>query len=125
MAISPWSETESFEPWEMRTVQLVGLVKHPGPVAYETDEVTMPRGVGEIPTRAVDAFELRALKKLREGEDLYAEVISGQKARTLGPIYAGAKCLSCHAVIGELLGAFSYTYNIGKPAGPVGGVVLP
>lgn len=125
MATSPWSETETFEPWEMRTVQLIGLVKHPGPVAYETDEVTMPRGVGEIPTRAVDAFEMRGLKKLREGDDLYAETIPGQKARALGPIYAGAKCISCHANQGELLGAFSYTYDIDKPVGPQAGAPVP
>ncbi len=116
---------EDAEQWTFLSVQLVGLVKHPGPVAYETDEVTMPKGVGEIPTRAVDAFEMRGLKKLREGEDLYAEAIPGQKARVLGPIYAGAKCVSCHANQGELLGAFSYTYDIGKVAVPVGGAILP
>lgn len=73
MANQGWFHLEDAEPWTFRTVQLVGLVKHPGPVAYETDEVTMPKGVGEIPTRPLDAFEVRALKKLREGEDLYAE----------------------------------------------------
>ena len=125
MANQGWFHFEDAELWEFKTVQLVGLVKHPGPVAYETDEVTMPKGVGEIPTRTLDAFEVRALRKLREGEDLYAEAIPGQRARAMGPIYAGAKCVSCHANAGELLGAFSYTYDIGPAVAKPAGVATP
>ncbi len=98
--------------WEFRKVQLVGLVKHPEPVAYVSDQVPMAKGAGEIPTRSLDEFEVRGLKKLREGENLYVEMLPAKQARVLGPIYAGAKCVSCHATPGELLGAFTYTYDI-------------
>jgi hypothetical protein len=104
------------EAWQFRTVQLVGLVVHPEPVVYESDHVPMAKVVGEILTRPLDAFEVRGLKKLREGENVYAETIPGKVARVMGPIYAGASCVSCHAKTGELLGAFSYTYDIGKIA---------
>ena len=112
--------------WEFSRVQLIGLAKHPQPVAFEADKAPDAKDVSEIPTRSLDAFELRGLAKLRAGENLYVEQHPGDKARVLGPIYAGASCVSCHQKTGELLGAFSYTFNTGKIAvEPVGGVPIP
>ena len=112
--------------WEFSRVQLIGLAKHPQPVAFEADKAPDAKDVSEIPTRSLDAFELRGLAKLRAGENLYVEQHPGDKARVLGPIYAGASCVSCHQKTGELLGAFSYTFNTGKIAvQPAGGVAIP
>lgn len=112
--------------WEFSRVQLIGLAKHPQPVAFEADKAPDAKDVSEIPTRSLDAFELRGLAKLRAGENLYVEQHPGDKARVLGPIYAGASCVSCHQKTGELLGAFSYTFNTGKIAvQPAGGAPVP
>lgn len=112
--------------WEFSHVQLIGLVKHPQPVAFEADKAPDAKDVSEIPTRFLDAFELRGLAKLRAGENLYVEQHPGDKARVLGPIYAGASCVSCHQKTGELLGAFSYTFITGKIAvQPAAGVPVP
>ncbi len=120
-----WFQTNTSEPWQFRTVQLVGLVVHLEPVVYESDRVPMAKGVGEIPMRPLDAFEMRGLQKLRDGDDVYAETIPGKVARVMGPIYAGTSCVSCHAKTGELLGAFSCTYDIVKIAPTPIGVVHP
>ena len=94
--------------WGIRTVQLVGLAKHPEPVVYDTASVPGMIGIGEIPTREPDAFEVRALRALRSGDDLAVEGF-GSGIRAMGAIYAGKQCLSCHDRPGALLGAFSFT----------------
>ena len=125
MAKQGWFQLEDSEAWTFKKVQLVGLVVHPEPVAYESDAVPMAKTAGDIPTRSLDGFEVRGLKRLREGDDIYVETITGKQARVMGPIFAGAKCVNCHAKTGELLGAFSYTYDIGKVAAPAAGAPVP
>ncbi len=123
---SPEFGFHNVDSWEFSRVQLIGLVKHPQPVAFEADRAPDAKDVSEIPTRSLDAFELRGLTKLRAGENLYVEQHPGDKARVLGPVYAGASCVSCHQKTGELLGAFSYTFITGKIAvQPAGGVPVP
>jgi hypothetical protein len=59
-------------------------------------------------TRPLTKFETRALKSLREGDDLVTEATTEQ-IRMLGSLRASKQCLACHEVKrGELLGAFSY-----------------
>jgi hypothetical protein len=100
----PASETEQ---WTVRKVQLVGLTKNPKPVVYDADKVPGMKGVKDIPTRELDAFEKQALESLQSGDNLRVER-HGAEMRVMGPIYAGKQCLACHDKPGELLGAFTY-----------------
>ena len=111
-----------FEPLQFRQVQLVGLARPANPVVYETDDVTMGTEMTNVSTRPLDAFETWGLKKLKTGEDLYIAKLNTGKLRILGPIYAGAMCIGCHSQPGEMLGAFSYTFDVGPPKAKAPGV---
>jgi hypothetical protein len=100
----PASETEQ---WNVRTVQLVGLMKNPKPVVYDTANVPGMKGVKDMPTRELDAFEKHALEALQAGDNLKVDR-RGAEMRVMGPIYAGKQCLGCHDKPGEMLGAFTY-----------------
>ena len=100
----PVSETEQ---WSLRKVQLVGLTKNPRPVVYDADKVPGMKGIKEIPTRELDAFEKQALEALQSGDNLKVER-RGAEIQAMGPIYAGKQCLGCHEKPGEMLGAFTY-----------------
>jgi Protein of unknown function (DUF3365) len=100
----PASETEQ---WNVRKVQLVGLTKNPKPVVYDAANVPGMKGVKDIPTRELDAFEKQALEALQSGDNLKVDR-RGAEMRVLGPIYAGKQCLTCHDKPGEMLGAFTY-----------------
>ncbi len=95
------------ELWKVRKVQLVGLVMHKEPVVYVTDKMPDMKEPKEVPTRALDDFEKKALEAIRGGENLKAEK-RDKEIRMVGAIYAGQRCLTCHAQKGQLLGAFSY-----------------
>lgn len=100
----PASETEQ---WNVRKVQLVGLTKNPKPVVYDAAKVPGMKGVKDIPTRELDAFEKKALEALQSGDNLKVER-HGAEMRVMGPIYSGKQCLACHDKPGEMLGAFTY-----------------
>jgi hypothetical protein len=100
----PVSETEQLT---ILKVQLVGLSKHPKPVVYDAANVPGMKGVKDIPTRELDAFEKHALEALQSGENLKVER-RGSETRVMAPIYAGKQCLACHDKPGEMLGAFTY-----------------
>jgi Protein of unknown function (DUF3365) len=100
----PASETEQ---WNVRKVQLVGLTKNPKPVVYDTANVPGMKGVKDIPTRELNAFEKQALEALQSGDNLKVDR-RGAEMRVMGPIYAGKQCLTCHDKPGEMLGAFTY-----------------
>ncbi|MDF1667367.1 MAG: hypothetical protein P1V97_36815 [Planctomycetota bacterium] len=56
--------------------------------------------------RALDSFQEQALKRLRGGEKL---LLSTDRSRMVGGLYATGKCLKCHHVpSGTLIGALSY-----------------
>ncbi len=95
------------EQWNVRKVQLVGLTKNPKPVVYDTDKVPGMKGVKDMPTRELDAFEKQALKALKSGDNLKVER-HGAEMRVMGPMYAGKQCLTCHDQPGAMLGAFTY-----------------
>jgi len=94
--------------WSVGAVELVGLLLHPEPVAYISDQLPQMEDLRHAPTRKLDDFELKGLESLVRGEDLYA----GNTAtglRMLGAVRATKQCVQCHACErGELLGAFSY-----------------
>lgn len=94
--------------WEIKSLDLVGLVKHERPVAYITDQIRMNK-LKETPIRELDFFEAMGVDQLKNGKDLYSRNDRGI-VRMLGAIRAETECLSCHQVEkGTLLGAFSYT----------------
>lgn len=100
----PASETEE---WCVTKVQLVGLTKNPKPVVYDAANVPGMKGIKDIPTRELDAFEKHALEALQSGDNLKVDR-HGAEMRVMGPIYAGKQCMACHEKPGEMLGAFTY-----------------
>lgn len=101
-------ELEMAWPWEVATVDLVGL-DHAEPVVFESPNLPNMAELAALPTRPLDRFEAVALAALRDGDDLMA-VRDGEVVRMLGGVRAGSKCLACHqGERGRLLGAFTYT----------------
>jgi hypothetical protein len=100
---------DSTERWEVRRLELVGLLLHEKPVAYVTEHLPRMDELGEAATRSLDSFEASALERLRRGEDLLYTEASGAM-RMLGSIRSVKQCVGCHGgERGDLLGAFSYT----------------
>lgn len=101
--------------WSVATVELVGLLLQPEPVAYVSENLPRMEELRQAPTRKLDEFEKAGLNSLEHGEDLFtAETPSGM--RMLGSIRATKQCLQCHdGERGRLLGAFSYWLREGKP----------
>lgn len=95
------------EVWDVRSLQLVGLVKNPKPVVYESNKMPGMKDVKDLPTRDLNVFESRALESLRGGQQMIAEK-TGKQIHMMAPIFAGNRCLTCHSQKGQMLGAFSY-----------------
>lgn len=96
-------------PWKIRTLDLVGLVVHPKPVVYMSDNLPRMEELRKAPTRDLSAFESAGLAKLREGDDLFVRQMPEGSLRALGAVRALKQCLGCHGgARGDLLGAFSY-----------------
>ncbi|MBM4071199.1 MAG: hypothetical protein FJ271_20025 [Planctomycetes bacterium] len=101
--------------WKLRTLDLIGLVVHDEPVAYVSENLPRMDELRKAPKRTLDAFELKGLEALRNGQDLFVrEAAAGQ--RVLGAIRCARQCVDCHdAERGRLLGAFSYTFTRNGP----------
>jgi hypothetical protein len=96
------------ERWVVVRLELVSLLKHKEPVAYATDAFPNLTESDNAPTRPLNLIEKKALKALREGDDLATES-SGDRIRMVGSLRASKQCLECHEVKrGDLLGAFSW-----------------
>jgi hypothetical protein len=94
--------------WEVRRIELIGLLTHKKPVAYVTANLPRMDEVKKAPTRQLDAFESWGLRKLRGGEDLVLGE-SAEQVRMVGALRAARQCAECHGCErGALLGAFSY-----------------
>ena len=94
--------------WGVTRLQLVSLLKSETPGVYRSKDLPRMEALKKTPTRPLDAFEAKALKRLQAGEDI---VVEGRTNRIhlLGSVRATKQCLECHDVHrGELLGAFSY-----------------
>ena len=96
--------------WELRTVELIGLVQYDEPVAYTSPD--LPR-MGETAThhvRTLTDFERSALPRLAGGEWVVAAE-HGDRLRAVGALPAAKACAACHGVEeGRLLGALSYDF---------------
>jgi len=98
--------------WELTRVQLIGLLKHAGPVVYRTNELQLPEmkpaALDKVVTRTPDEWESSRLEELKKGKELLVEERPGS-VRMLGAVRAGLQCQKCHQVNqGDLLGAFTY-----------------
>jgi hypothetical protein len=96
--------------WEVNSLDLIGLIKHPRPVAYVSEKLPEMNKLHAVPTRDLDEFEYSGLSLLESGKDLYARSDKGV-IRLLGAVRAKTSCLACHTTKkeGDLLGVFSYT----------------
>jgi hypothetical protein len=94
--------------WAVQRLDLVSLLLHEEPVAYDSDFLPQMDELRGTTTRALDAFELSSLAKITQGED-FAIGVSGDRVRMLGSIRSTKQCIECHGgERGDLLGAFSY-----------------
>lgn len=94
--------------WAVRRVELVGLLRHPGPVVYVSARLPAMDDLKGAPTRPPDEFEAAGLAAVRRGEDVYAARV-GDGVRMVGAIRSAKQCVECHGgARGDLLGAFSY-----------------
>jgi hypothetical protein len=95
--------------WRLHGLDLVGLLIHPKPVAYVSENLPRMDELRAAPTRELSAFESTGLKTLRDGEELYVRETPDGSVRMLGALRALKQCINCHGCArGDLLGAFSY-----------------
>jgi hypothetical protein len=95
--------------FKLQTVDLVGLVVHPKPVAYVSDKLPAMDELREAPLRDLNAFESAGLKALQDGNEIFVREMPDRSLRMLGAIRALKQCVDCHGGSrGDLLGAFSY-----------------
>jgi hypothetical protein len=103
------------ERWQVRRLELVSLLKHEKPAVYISESLPRMEELKSAPTRALTAFEQKALKSLRDGDNLALEANVNQ-IRMVGGVRATRACLKCHdAERGELLGAFTYVLQRDPP----------
>jgi hypothetical protein len=96
------------KPLKLRALDLIGLFVRPEPTAYVSANLPRMDELRAAPARPLTAFESTGLAKLRSGDDLYAEDVTGG-VRLLGAVRAAKQCVACHGGRrGDLLGAFSY-----------------
>jgi hypothetical protein len=93
--------------YQLKTLELIGIARHANPVAFVIGTHTDRSGAEH--TRPLNAFERRALVRLRSGNEVAAETTKAGR-HVVGAIRATGECTSCHGTskVGENLGAFSY-----------------
>jgi hypothetical protein len=94
--------------WAIVRLELIGLLRHPQPVAYVSEHLPQLDELSKYRVRDLTDFEGSAMKQLEAAEDF---VIDDQPNRILmvGSLRASNDCLQCHRVEhGKLLGALSY-----------------
>lgn len=104
--------------WDIKTLDLMGVVKHEHPVIYVSDKLPKMKELDKVPTRHLDFFEQAGLEELKKDDDQFIRSRDGT-IRMLGAIRAKSECLSCHqGAEGTLLGAFSYTLRTARYGSP-------
>jgi len=103
----------SRDTYKIEGFDLIGVGKHPDPVAFlgrRHQTVVLNRQ-----TRALTAFEQRAVAELKAGEDVAVE--TNETGRfVVGALRAQEDCLKCHGgKTGDVLGALSYRLISAKP----------
>lgn len=95
--------------WNVKRIELIGMLLHPEPVAYVSNRLPSMTKVRDLPTRPLDEFEANGLATLQRGGMLAVGTVKGD-ARMLGALRSARQCVECHGgKRGDLLGAFSYT----------------
>ncbi len=109
-----FSRTPEASGWQIRTVELVGLLKNEQPVVYVSKNLPRMDELVKAPTRPLDALEAHGLAKLVAGDDYYA-TNTPDGLRMVGAIRSVEQCQKCHGGNqGDLLGAFSYRLAAAK-----------
>jgi hypothetical protein len=93
--------------YKLGTLELIGIAKHEAPTVF----VGLRHRAYPISreTRALSAFEQRAITDLRTEGDIVVDD-SPKRRIVVGALRAQAACLTCHKDyrVGDLLGALSY-----------------
>ena len=103
--------------FKLGTLELIGIAEHKNPVAFVDLRHRSFRANTE--TRALTAFETRALKELQAGVDLATDA-DGRGRTVVGALRARQECLGCHNrggqeyQAGDLLGALSYRLDTAR-----------
>ncbi len=102
------SANKEYDKFRVRRLELISLLLHERPVAYQSDYLPDMDNVKDLKVRPLDAFESVGLLKLRAGEDLFVKEYEG-RTLVLGALRNAKQCQACHeGERGKLLGAFSY-----------------
>jgi hypothetical protein len=102
---------ENAATWQLTRLELVSLLRHNEPRVYVAETIPLMNELEDIPHRALNEFEAKALPQLEtERDTVIKETLAG--AVMLGAVRAGNDCLQCHnGPRGKLLGAFSYEFK--------------
>lgn len=96
------------ERWEVRRVELVGLLLHEKPAVYVSEHLPRMDELTGAKTREPDSFETEGLRAIRGEDDLFTRG-DENAVRMVGAIRSVQQCVECHGGNrGDLLGAFSY-----------------
>lgn len=108
--LGTWS-LELDDGWRIVSLELIGLLAHPRPTVYMTENLPRMDEAKTAPTRDPDEFESAGIKAIAKGQELYfGQSRTEPLLRMVGGIRAAKSCTNCHGCReGELLGAFSYT----------------
>ncbi len=99
----------------LRKLQLIGLLYHDKPVAYELDTLPELINAKTAPTRDLSSFETQALGRLVAGDPIHHQR-NGQTLQMMGALRNVQSCRECHdGPENQLLGAFSYELIIHEP----------
>jgi hypothetical protein len=102
------------EKWEVRRVELIGLLLHEQPAVYVSEHLPRMDELKGAKTREPDLFEAEGLKVIRRGDDLFTRG-DARDVRMIGAIRSVKQCVGCHGgEHGDLLGAFSYRLRKGE-----------
>lgn len=102
--------------YSVDSIELVGLLKPGGPVAYVPELHSARPTTADFKSRPLGEFENAALSAFRQGRDIMSASDPSGALRCVGALRAKDACLRCHEdkKAGELLGAFSYRLRESK-----------
>ncbi|NNJ24007.1 hypothetical protein [Alienimonas chondri] len=104
------ADEEPLPGWSLTGFELIGLILHDEPVAYQSDYLPIAGPNAPHNIRPLTDFEAKGLARLAMGEWVYAEA-DAERFRAVGALTAATACADCHAVEeGRLLGALSYEF---------------
>jgi hypothetical protein len=103
------------ERWLVSRLELVSVWKSAKPAVYASGNLPRMQELKTAKTRPLTDFEAKALKALRDGEEVVTAATPNE-IRMVGAVRAAKQCTACHEVKrGTLLGAFSYDLRRDPP----------